>query len=257
MVRTLVSYVPSQNVFWLRRLKDLPLWLSNRPHEADFLAFRHYVEPHPRVLDVGANRGQAIVSLRRVLDRPKIWSFEPNRDLASHLRRRFSNEDVEIYPVGLGRRVERLELYVPRYGHTVWDTRASVVEAEARRHLSPEVFWRFDDRRAAVLATEVEIRRLDEFDLAPQIIKIDVEGTESDVIDGGFDTIRSHLPIIVVEGNGAQAAERLRALGYRRHRFDPVSNAFIRDQAGVINTFLLCEDHHGLFHLTRAMETAG
>ena len=156
-----------------------------------------------------------------------------------------------------GRRNETLKLYVPKYGHTVWDTRASVVEAEARRHLSPEVFWRFDDRRATVVASEVEIRRLDEFDFAPHIIKIDVEGTESDVIDGGFDTIRAHLPVIVVEGNGAQAVERLRPLGYQRHRFDPVSNVLIRDQAGVINTFLLREDHHGLFHLTRAIETAG
>ena len=246
-MRTLISYVPSRSVLGLRRIGDLPAWWLQRPHEADYLAFRHFTPVHPGVVDVGANRGQAVASFIRVLRQPRIWSFEPNEDLAAYVRRRFESDEVVVFSCGLGSSNRRMSLYLPRYGHTVWDTRASLVEHQAERLLDPDQFWRFSERRAAVEKLEVKIQTLDEFTLAPDILKVDVEGTEAAVIEGGMATIKAHRPVIVAEGSVETPARTLGSLGYRRHRFDPAGGRFVVDEAGDLNTFLLLPDHYRLF----------
>jgi FkbM family methyltransferase len=246
-MRTLVSYVPSRNVLRLRRLSDLPRELIGRPHEADYLAFRHFTKQRPKVVDVGANRGQAIVSLRAVLENPEIWSFEPNKELARYLARRFASHQVQVYPTGLGASNRTLPLYIPKYGHTLWDTRASVYESEARRHLSTATFWRFSPLRASVVQTEIDIGVLDDFHLEPDILKIDVEGAEADVIRGGLDTIEANLPVIFVEGIGVEIEQLLEGLGYRRYRYDVAGDVFVEGQSGRVNTFLMRAGHLSLF----------
>jgi FkbM family methyltransferase len=247
LTRTLVSYLPSRSVIGLRRLADVPNWLQRRPHEADYLAFRQYKPPRPNVIDVGANRGQAIVSLRRVLREPKIWSFEPNLYLAEYIARRFRSPDFAAFPHALGASNQTVTLYVPTYGHTVWDTRASLAEDEARQHLNPDEFRWYTERRASLEKIEVEIRTLDEFDLTPDILKIDVEGAEAAVVEGGMTTIESHRPVILLEGDPDQPERLLTGLGYRRHRFDPDRNRMVAGESGALNTFLLRPDHHRLF----------
>ena len=246
LVRTLVSYVPSENVLGLRRLTDLAGWLG-RPHDDDYWAFRHYIRVSPAVVDVGANRGQAIASLLRMLDEPRVWAFEPNVNLAAYLEKRFGSQQITIFPAGLGSSRQTITLYLPRYGHTVWDTRASLIEENARRLLRPNQFWRFDERRAGIEQIDVAIRCLDEFALSPDILKVDVEGTESAVVEGGIATISAHVPVILTEGDAESAMPLLSPLGYRRYRFDPVRLRFSADQPGEVNTFLMVSAHHELF----------
>lgn len=247
LVRTLVSYLPSRSVLGLRRLADVPNWMIGRPHDVDYEALRHFVPAHPKVIDVGANRGQAIVSLSRVLRRPRIWSFEPNPDLARYLSRRFSSKEVVVLSHGLGARAESVTLFVPKYGHTVWDTRASLAEEEAQRHLNADQFWRYSEDRVAIEKVDVDIRTLDEFDLAPDILKIDVEGTEAAVIKGGMTTIETHLPVILLEGDAVHSASLLSVMGYRIHRFEPNRGRLVVGESGSLNTFLLRPDHYQLF----------
>jgi FkbM family methyltransferase len=247
LIRTFVSYVPSRSVLGLRRLADLSGSVLGRPHEADYLAFRGLTLTQPRVVDVGANRGQAIASFRMVLNEPRIWSFEPNPDLAAHVRKRFGSNDLEVFSCGLGSSSRRMSLYLPRYGHTVWDTRASLVESEAARLLDPAQFWRYSKGRAAVEKMEVEIQTLDAFGLSPNIVKVDVEGTEAEVIEGGMATIRTHMPMILAEGSVETSMRQLGPLGYRRHRFEADKQRLVVDDVGDLNTFLLVPDHYPFF----------
>jgi FkbM family methyltransferase len=234
-------------MFSARRIADFPLWIRRRPHEDDYEAFRSFVIESPNVLDVGANRGQAIASLQLVLDDPRIWSFEPNTELASYLNRRFRSDVVQIYPYALSSEETEMTLYIPKYGHTLWDTRASLIEEEARSHLNADVFWGFAAVRASVVEMNVRVRRLDEFGLSPDIIKIDVEGAEGSVVAGGLATIESSLPAILVEGDPEEPEGLLSGLGYARHRYDPVRRVLHRGEVGAINTFLLHPRHIKLF----------
>lgn len=47
--------------------------------------------------------------------------------------------------------------------------------------------------------SDIEVKKLDSFELAPDFIKIDTEGFEYFVIMGGENTIRTHKPVMIVE----------------------------------------------------------
>ena len=73
--------------------------------------------------------------------------------------------------------------------------------------------------------SSIEVRMLDSFNLVPNFIKIDTEGYELFVIQGGERTIKEHKPVMVVEqkkGKGSHfglkdddAISLLKAWGYK------------------------------------------
>ena len=71
----------------------------------------------------------------------------------------------------------------------------------------------------------VQVRRLDDFALAPTAIKIDAEGAEWSVLRGAEQTLRIHRPVLLVEnGNWGQVTEYLASLGYKCFRYTPASD---------------------------------
>lgn len=245
MARSVVSYLPSEGLITLRRLRELPAAALRRPHEVDFLAFRDFKRPNPVIVDVGANRGQSVVSFRRTIGTAQIHCFEPNPFLHDELRR----FDVEINGVALGAHDGELNLYVPRYGHTLYDTRAALDEVTAANFLSDAHFAGFDPDRAGVEHINVPVTTLDSFGLAPDIIKIDVEGGGAAVIAGARDTIRAHRPLLLIEDDGGDSAALVADLGYELARYDAGANSLVKGQAGDPNSFLVHPHHSGLLAL--------
>ena len=62
-----------------------------------------------------------------------------------------------------------------------------------------------------------KMKPIDEYDLAPSLIKIDTQGTECDVILGAYETIKKHKPVVLVEQSNSAAALTMLiySLGYR------------------------------------------
>ncbi|MEO0495185.1 MAG: FkbM family methyltransferase [Actinomycetota bacterium] len=242
LARSLVSYLPSEGLITLRRLRALPAAIARRPHEDDFLAFRDFRRPNPVIVDVGANRGQSVMSFHRTIGTAQIHCFEPNPFLHGELQR----FGVEINGVALGARDGEIDLYVPRYGHTLYDTRAALDEATAANFLSDTHFAGFRPGRAGVEHLTVAITTLDSFALAPDIIKIDVEGGGADVIAGARHTIAAHRPLLMFEDDAGESAALVADLGYELARFDPGARSLVKGQAGDPNSFLVHPHHVGL-----------
>ena len=60
-----------------------------------------------------------------------------------------------------------------------------------------------------------DIYSLDEFELAPNLLKIDVEGFEAEVVRGGEETIKLHHPTVIVEQRrDSEAYDLLVSWGY-------------------------------------------
>jgi FkbM family methyltransferase len=237
--RSAVSYLPDPSLLFLRSLSGR--LRPGTPHEADFSFFARFANQSPTIIDVGANRGQSIRSFHIVFDRPVIHAVEPNPLLADYVARHMDLGGGSVSNVALSAAPGTLELFIPRYGNTWYDTRASASVELASSFLEHGSFLFFDAKRAGVERIEVEMRTMDSMGLAPEIIKIDVEGAELGVLEGGADTIRSNEPLLLIEEPGAPAIELLHSWGYEP--FELRAGELRPFTGSALNTFFLGAAH--------------
>jgi FkbM family methyltransferase len=232
-IRTAQNFFPGLGEF----KNELYHWSRTRlgtVHDGEFAA----VAALPRnqadlFLDVGANRGQSILALHRFRPDARIVSFEPSPLMFRWLTNHFSSEpNLELVNFGLSAAPGARTLHVPRYRGFTYDGLATFSAETARLYLSSDTLYGFDPRLLTVAEYPCEARTLDSFGLAPTFMKIDVEGSEHEVMQGGIETLRAHQPTLMVERYypNAQVQAILSELGYREvvvrnGRFEPgVSN---------------------------------
>lgn len=248
VMRTAVSYLPSDSLLLLRSASDLPRRLRGHPHEDDFWLLGDLGLNGATILDVGANRGQSIASIRTAVASPVLHAVEPNPWLAAYLRGR-RDASVTVHEVALGDRTGTLTLHIPRYGNTLWDTRASLSPDEPIAFLSADYFWRYNRQRCSVEVAEVHVRTLDSLGIRPAFIKIDVEGFDHAVVSGGMETIAGSLPVILIEEPHKDTVNMLEALGYRPYCYDHATRSLSWPHSAALNTFFLTDEaveRHGL-----------
>lgn len=193
------------------------------PFERDFALLGMITLPSEALLiDVGANRGQSIDALRLYSADSPICSFEPNQILFNKLKKLFKNdENTTILPYGLGKQNTILNLFVPIYKGFQFDGLASLIKEEAMSWLNERTIVGFNPRHLSCITFEVEIRKLDEFELNPFFMKLDVQGSELDVLIGAENTIRRHAPILLIETPELDREIKfLESYDYMYYRFD-------------------------------------
>jgi FkbM family methyltransferase len=187
------------------------------PFEPEF-AILKALQPGPGevLLDIGANRGQSIDAIRLFLPKTPILAFEPLPDLAETLSAEFAFDDsVTVVKAGLSAAAGQKTLFVPTYAGYRFDGLSSLDRAEAEGWLSQKTLIGFRPDLLKVQEQTIELARLDSFALSPAFIKIDVQGAEVDVMEGGLETLKSNLPALIVEtGIDKPPARFLTTLGY-------------------------------------------
>lgn len=131
-------------------------------------------------LDIGAHVGLWSKPLSR--DFGHVTAFEPVPELCACWRENLRQAtNVRLHQVAIGRTAGYVDVVRPEDN---------------------------SGNGFAVPGTKFPMRRLDDIDLGPiDFIKIDVEGGELAVIEGGEDTIRRYRPVLMVEqkpGHGAR-----------------------------------------------------
>lgn len=200
LVRTAQNYLPglsevkNEAYHWARstfRLAHDPAFaaLADLPRHAEEL-----------FIDVGANRGQSILSMRRYRPDAQVVCFEPNPRMVLWLKAHFATyPQVRIIEVGLGARIQRRTLYTPHYKGFPYDGLATFSEETARTYLSQKTVYGFDPAELTLDEQTCALVPLDAFSLRPTFIKIDVEGGEYDVLVGAMGTIRLCKPVLMIE----------------------------------------------------------
>ena len=146
-------------------------------------------------LDIGANAG--MYTYHMLQHSKMVYAFEPNPRYISRLKRSFSR-NVVVHPIALSNSKGESELRIP-----MGINGAGTLEKEndfggAYNNSEIEVF-------------KVPMKTLDEFGLKNVgFIKIDVEGFEDNVIEGGIKTIAESKPAMLIEIE-------------ERHRHDAIS----------------------------------
>lgn len=200
IARTAQNYVPglsevkNEAYHWARSTFRLA-------HDASFAAIADLPRREDDLfIDVGANRGQSILSMRRYRPDAPIVCFEPNPRMMLWLKAHFAEADgVRLIGVGLGDKCQRRTLYTPHYKGFPYDGLATFDAEISRRYLCEDTVYGFDPEAVTVQSQVCALLPLDAFGLRPTFIKIDVEGCEYDVLAGARRTLKAAKPVLMVE----------------------------------------------------------
>lgn len=219
------------------------LYWIRRPHEPDFRALPLLNLSNPPVLvDAGGNVGQSVLSLYTIFPTARVLSFEPNPAVLHKLRRLTRKfPQLTVIPNGLSDQTGEAELFVPSYNGNALTGLASFDYESAEGWLTADRMLRFDPTKLTVSSKRVSLVRLDDWELEPDFIKIDVQGLESQVLAGGLGTIRKYRPVIMAESvkRGSDAHNILQPLGYCLMEFDGCSFAEVQGKIRRLNQFLI------------------
>ena len=182
--------------------RALSAWISGEP---ELRLLRRLCPADEIALDIGANYGVYAWHLARIAR--TVIAFEPQPGPAGFIRRALGGR-VRVEEVALSDASGSIVLRVPR--GRMQDGLATIEPENALEHIP---------------ATELAVprRRLDEFDLdRVGFVKIDVEGHELALLEGGRALLERDRPTLVIEaedrhrpGAVESVAAFLAGLGYR------------------------------------------
>jgi len=140
--------------------------------------------PGANVIDVGANVGWTILNLARLSKTGTVFGFEPDPFNYDRCRENVALNDlknISLFPIGLS-------------------------DVSAQLNMEVRVESNRGGNRISTSSSghKVDVVRLDDFDPVKSIgrihlIKIDVEGYELNVLEGGAALLRQHHPVLFIE----------------------------------------------------------
>jgi len=135
-------------------------------------------------VDIGANQGIFAYALADIADR--VVAFEPNPDYAGFARFMLRGR-AEVHALALSDKPGRARFTVP-----ISDEGMVLHYAGSLKPTHAQF--------RTVKSYEVEVRTLDEFGFTDvRFLKVDVEGSEREVLEGGSATIANSRPIMLIE----------------------------------------------------------
>jgi len=149
------------------------------------------------VFDIGSNIGNYAQEILKSKQVKKIYCFEPSKSSFSKLAERFSSETkVELFNIALGNK----ECHATLYSDSDTSGLASLTKRRVE-HFGID----FENSETIHMKTLTQITQ--ELGVIPDFIKIDVEGHELDVLNGGME-ILSKVKLIQFEFGGANIDTR-------------------------------------------------
>lgn len=167
-------------------------------------------------LDIGANRGQSAIRIARLKPDFDIISFEPNRrcEFALRVVRVMLGKRFRYELAGISDQNGNVTYYEPFVNSLPVSSEGTFLPG----NLDEEMEQRLGNRYG-VRETTLPVLRLDDLNLSPDFVKIDVQGWELNVLRGARETIRKCHPVLVIERNRhneRETTEYLEDLGYRK-----------------------------------------
>ena len=183
-----------------------------------------FCKPGMIVFDVGANIGEWTLTMANgVGAQGRVYSFEPTPFLFDALNKTVvANQfnQVIVSPYALSDKSKTMDFYIQYDENELLDARLSRLD-------SPADFkeWKTDGEKSEKI--QVKTITLDEFAVKEKLerldfIKIDAEGYESAIVEGGLTVLKKFRPNLILECGGVYDSEekrkrmvtRLRELDY-------------------------------------------
>jgi FkbM family methyltransferase len=161
---------------------------KEKNEEVELLLLNNFLKNNAVFFDVGANNGTYINYASKFTD--KIYAFEPNPELFLRLKKLFSK--VNLFNLALSNKSGNAQFKIPIINQKSLASRGTL-----------NVDFKEDNEENQTIF-DVKLNTLDKF-VAKQkiakidVIKIDVEGHELEVIEGGKNTLTALKPILIIE----------------------------------------------------------
>lgn len=199
-----------------------------------------FLRPGMCFIDVGANIGEiTLCASQRVGQNGRVYSFEPMPGIYSELVHNVTSNQISnviTVPIGLSDRTGQA---------TIYDATSDFRDGSVHRGLA--TLYPMAARNTPILSvplTTIDLFVTERHLTSVDLIKIDVEGSELDVLRGAIDTIRAFHPSFILEVQSetsisggfapSQVLDFLEALGYKffiigRHgKLKPIVNGALR-----------------------------
>lgn len=173
----------------IRRLIEMPI-SNGYPFDPEAKLIWHLVPSNTPAFDVGANAGAYGLVLRDKVGPRSLYIFEPLPELRKGLVERFGED--RVFPIALSATEGTATMRLPLINEKRYSTRATL-EPDLTEH-----------EQTGVEEVDVKVTTLDAFVAEHNIhrigfIKIDVEGHELAVLQGGAKSIKRFQPLLLVE----------------------------------------------------------
>ena len=187
-----------------------------------------------KIVDIGANDGLSSSYFLSKFNNSTIYIFEPLKLEKKSLKIKNKNR-VKIFNIALGNKKEKNFLNIPYYNILFFKKKfyLSAYSTVSKKNKlifninkSLKTFYFY--KKILNFKTLIKIKKLDDFKMKPDIIKLDVEGFEEKVILGSVNTIKKNLPILYIERPTKRTFLILRSLGYLNFVFDTFNKSFIK-----------------------------
>lgn len=186
-------YYNQTKVFIPKRCHLFKRWIENGEYEQNnIVIFQKLFKQNSYIFDIGANIGLISLSLLDYCPSATVISFEPSPGTARLLMQtakhsKFSNR-WHIIPKALGNRIGTADFFSATIELGAFDGFINTGRAGVMKRI-----------RVEATTLDAEWRKLDYPTVS--LIKIDVEGAELRVLEGGGECIVHERPAILVEWN--------------------------------------------------------
>ena len=175
------------------------------------------------IIDIGANDGISIKAIRKFVEN-KIFSFEPNKnnfDKIKKLSQKINN--LRTYNFGLSNKnSKKISLFEAHYKKFHLSPFDSLAKKDVLKHLKNSLFIKDLTKKIIIKKSVIKLKKLDNFNLLPCFIKIDIQGHEYECVMGALKTIKKHTPILMIEFDEKiidKIFKVLRKSGYLKYYF--------------------------------------
>jgi len=146
------------------------------------------------VLDIGSNKGQFILLIKKLYKNKIFYSFEPIREILEKQKKFFKDKrNLFFYNIGIGKKYEKKKFYITNRKDS-----SSFLKVE--RKIKGNEDYRVEEERIITIKSLDKIMSEKKL-LGPILMKIDVQGFELEVLKGSSSTLKKTKYIIIEVSN--------------------------------------------------------
>jgi FkbM family methyltransferase len=182
---------------YLHSFRHKGYWFYGKHREKnEMVSLKRLVRPSDTVFDIGAHIGYVALFFARLAPYGRVHSFEPGSNNLPYLRRNVASKpNITVVESAVG---DQCGTALFGLEDLSGQNNSLDQSLEALRYTAAAAFVVPHIHREPVTVTTVDRYCMDT-GVRPQLMKIDVEGSERDVLAGAERTLASARPILMVE----------------------------------------------------------